>query len=80
MAYRIAILPLADATQRGQALNGLESLARQLPGVYDATLDPIGETVRIVYDDERVEVLEIAGQLARQGYPIATPLTTEGEL
>lgn len=79
MAYRIAVFPLQDEI-RAEQVPGLEALADEIPGVRELAVDPIGQLVRMIYDDAQTSILEVAHALAAQGYPSGVPIVTEGRL
>ncbi|HEX2951140.1 MAG TPA: heavy-metal-associated domain-containing protein [Armatimonadota bacterium] len=80
MAYRVAVFPLEDEARADQAPTALESALQDIPGIRDAAIDPLGQTVRIIYDDDRTNLLDVRRILAQHGFPVSTPITSEGQL
>ncbi|MHB0935395.1 MAG: hypothetical protein ACYDCO_21605 [Armatimonadota bacterium] len=69
MATRTAIFSLEGTERPDQAPVGLIDEIRRMPGVLDLTIEPVSETVKLVYDDVQADVEEIRRNLARHGYP-----------
>ena len=66
MAHREVTLALKDYLEPGCPC-GLEERIRAIPGVHDAQINPVADTVRLAYDPEVLELEHLKHRLAQLG-------------